>query len=117
MWKLSEGAIGNLCRDPLTALAVAAVVGTGASIYQGERQASAAKSARGEASRKAQEEVAIQKTERDQARQKQKGKAQRVASLARGGGRPGQGAPGTRLTGAGGIDPSLLNLAQNTLLG
>lgn len=101
---------------PLIAAIVA--ISVGASIYQGERAASEAKRARGEASKKAEEEVARQKTERERLQRKQSGRQQRDLNRARtaGAARRG-GVAGTRLTGAGGIDPSLLNLAQNTLLG
>lgn len=118
MYRSRDGVVGGLCRDPITIAAVAAVVGTGASIYQGEQQARAAKSARGVAAKQAGDEVSRQKTELAKQEQQRRSRETRDLSLARNA-RTGAGAgvSSTRLTGPGGINPSLLNLAQNTLLG
>lgn len=117
MWRCGD-TLNNLCRDPVTVLAVASVVGVGASIFQGEKAAKEAKAARGEASQRADAELVRQQTEREKLKKTQQGRTRRDVSLVRSRGTArGQGVSGTRLTGAGGIDASLLNLARNTLLG
>lgn len=97
--------------------AIAAVIATGASIYTGERQREAASAARKQTTERAEKEVERQTTEREQLKRKQAGRTQRELSQRRAAGTVRRGAAGTRLTGPGGIDPSLLNLARNTLLG
>jgi hypothetical protein len=92
---------------------VAAGIGAGASMYSAHQQ----KSASNDALNQQKESAAAAEASRPQA-----SKAPTVQSVAAdqaGAGQAG-GAPGvaqTFLTGAGGIDPSLLNLGKTTLLG
>lgn len=92
---------------------VAAGIGAGASMYSAHQQ----KSAANDALNQQKESAAKAEASRPQA-----SKAPSVQSVQAGQAGAGQagGAPGvaqTFLTGAGGIDPSLLNLGKTTLLG
>lgn len=94
--------------------AVAAVVGTGYSVYSGERANNAQESAmrKGEAKAKTAADLADQANNRANAKRPNLGAMMGAnASAAK------MGGSGTMLTGAQGIDPGALSLGKNTLLG
>lgn len=99
--------------DPVTlAIVGSAVLGGGLSVYQGEKQASAAKKANATAT----EAAAKTATAAEQASNKANAKSPNVAALDNANA-AGGGAGSTMLTGPMGIDPSTLTLGKQTLLG
>lgn len=100
--------------DPITIMAVAAAVGTGASIYSGMEQKKAADNA----SRQAQANADKMASEADQATNRANQKRPDTAAILGAAQQAGRaGASGTMLTGPTGVDPSTLQLGKNTLLG
>lgn len=97
--------------DPVSAT-IAVVASAGMSYYQGQKQANAAKDARRDA------EVNAKNTadQADQAFNAQNKKTPNVAGATDANAAKG-GIGSTMLTGPQGIDPTALNLSQNTLLG
>lgn len=97
-----------------TVLAAAAVAGTAYSIYNGQQQASAQRSAQDLARKTAaaQEKAGDEATNR--ANQKSADTTGALSAAMQAG---KSGASGTMLTGAQGIDPGALNLGKSTLLG
>jgi lysozyme family protein len=91
-----------------------AAAGTAASIYQGDQQRSAANKARTQAQQAATQQADQAQQDENRANQKQPD-ANALLSAAQQAGQ--QGASGTMLTGASGVDSSLLPLGRNTLLG
>lgn len=94
-------------------LAAAAVAGTAYSIYSGEktanRQSQAAEEAR---------TVATQQADQaDQAMNAANKRRPNLGAAVRSGAAPVAGAGGTMLTGPAGVDPGMLTLGKNTLLG
>jgi len=97
----------------ITAVTVAAI-GTGYSIYNGERMADMQQKAQKEAKLAAEE----QKKQSDIANNKANAKKADVAGLLAQNQQQGQGGGGsTMLTGPSGVDMGSLNLGRNTLLG
>ena len=95
-------------------LAAAAVVGTAYSVYSGERNASAQKSAQEQARQNALRQEKAADEANNRANQKS---ADTVGAMSAAQQAGKAGASGTMLTGPQGIDPSTLNLGKNTLLG
>lgn len=94
--------------------AVAAVVGTGYSVYSGERASDMNKSA----SRKAESNAKTAADIADQANNRANGKRPNLgAMLSANASAAKAGGSGTMLTGVQGIDPNALTLGKNTLLG
>lgn len=92
----------------------AAVLGAGASIYQGQKQAGAEKKAAGQAQSNADTAATTQEQEINRAN----AKSPNTAAIDSGNQQAAAGGPSsTMLTGPGGVDPSTLNLSKNTLLG
>jgi type II secretory pathway pseudopilin PulG len=94
--------------------AVAAAVGTGYSIYSGERAASAQENAQGQAKANADKQAAAADQAQNRANQKHPDVSS-ILSAASQAGRAGES--GTMLTGPAGVDASTLKLGKNTLLG
>ena len=107
--------------DPITMLAISAAVGTGYSIYQGEKAS-------------AQQEKSLQMQEQAQQEAKSAAKSQErksemaynaanrktpdVGAIMSSAEQAAKGGPsGTMLTGPAGVDPNQLALGKNTLLG
>ena len=100
--------------DPVTIMTAAAVLGAGASVYEGQQQASAQKDAAQQAKTAA--EATADAT--DQANNKANAKTPDVAAMLSANQQAAtEGASSTMLTGAGGISPSTLQIGKNTLLG
>lgn len=97
---------------PIATLIVSAV-GVGASIYQGNKQDKANKSAANQAKENARNAQAQADIETNKANQK-KTDAQSVLSQQQ---QAAAGSGSTMLTGVGGIDPNSLKLGKQTLLG
>lgn len=94
--------------------AAAAVVGTGYSIYNGERAASA----QSDAQNQAKDAATKQEQQADQAMNKANQKKPDTASALSSAQQSGKaGASGTMLTGPAGVDPNQLSLGKSTLLG
>lgn len=94
--------------------AAAAVVGTGYSIYNGERQASAQSDAQNQAKKQAEDQA----KQADQAMNKANQKSPDTSAILSAVQQSGKsGASGTMLTGPTGIDSSSLTLGKSTLLG
>lgn len=94
--------------------AVAAVVGTGYAVYSGERAASA----QADAARKAEQNAKVQTDQADQAMNRANGKKPDIGAMLAANQQAAKGGQsGTMLTGPAGIDPNVLNLGKNTLLG
>lgn len=94
--------------------AIAAVASVGYSIYSGERAASA----QGDAQRKAQQNADKMASDADQANNRANQKKPDTAAILGAAQQAGKtGASGTMLTGPQGVDPNMLNLGKNTLLG
>lgn len=94
--------------------AIAAVVGTGYSIYSGERNASAQSNAQNQAKQQAQQTADASDQANNRANQKSPDENGLLAANQASG---KNGVGGTMLTGPTGIDPSLLQLGKSTLLG
>ena len=93
---------------------VAAAIGAGASLIQGQQQ----KKAASKANRAATENALRQEKSADEAMNKANQKRADQGSLLRDAQAASKmGASGTMLTGSQGIDPNALNLGKNTLLG
>jgi hypothetical protein len=94
--------------------AVAAVVGTSYAVYSGERAASAQK----DAAQKAEQNAKVQADQADQAVNRANGKKPDIGAMLAANQQAAKGGQsGTMLTGPAGIDPNVLNLGKNTLLG
>jgi uncharacterized protein (DUF2345 family) len=94
--------------------AVAAVVGTGYAVYSGERAASA----QADAAHKAEQNAKVQADQADQAVNRANGKKSDIGAMLAANQQAAKGGQsGTMLTGPAGIDPNVLNLGKNTLLG
>ncbi|MFV0602036.1 MAG: hypothetical protein ACK5NE_09515 [Brachymonas sp.] len=100
--------------DPVTLMIGSALLGTGASLYQGQQQKKAATDAarKAAANAKKQELAADEANNRANQRSANVGSALDAAALAARGGQSG-----TMLTGSQGVDNSALQLGKNTLLG
>lgn len=107
--------------DPITMLAISAAVGTGYSIYQGEKAASQQEEALRQ-QQQAQTEAKAQATSQERRSQQAYNAANRkspdVGSIMAGAEQAAKsGGAGTMLTGPTGVDPNQLALGKNTLLG
>ena len=100
--------------DPISLMAGAAVVGTGASIYQGAKAAKAQKKAAAAATVQATAAAGEADRARNQANQKSPDLAGIYGANASAN-RFGVGS--TMLTGPSGVDSSMLTLGRNTILG
>lgn len=96
------------------AMAAAAVAGTAVAYNNGQEQKKAAEKAsqQAEANAKKQEKAADEATNRANQKRADTGAALDAASQS-----GKAGASGTMLTGPQGVDPNMLNLGKNTLLG
>lgn len=105
----------------LVAAAVAGAVGTGYSMYAGERQAKEQRKARSqadEANRRAEATAAQQAKQAEQDMNRARVNRPDAGALLDAAAQENQsGAGSTMLTGPGGVDPNQLNLGKNTLLG
>ena len=97
-----------------TVLAAAAVAGTAYSIYSGEKQASAQKSAQNQAIENANKQAKAADEASNRANQKQPDVSS-ILSAASQAGRMGES--GTMLTGPQGVQQGAMQLGKNTLLG
>tara|TARA_R110000796_G_scaffold42482_8_gene105022 strand:+ start:2394 stop:2717 length:324 start_codon:yes stop_codon:yes gene_type:complete len=101
--------------------AVAAVVGTGYSVYSGEKQKKQQKKAlamQSDANVKAESQAKAQADRADVSQNRANRKKANVSGIMSAANQAGKsGAAGTMLTGSMGVDPSSLNLGSNTLLG
>lgn len=94
--------------------AVAAVIGTSYAVYSGERAASA----QDDANKKAEQNAKTQADQADQAVNRANGKRPNIGAMLAANQQAAKGGQsGTMLTGPAGIDPNVLNLSKNTLLG
>lgn len=97
-----------------TIIAAAAVAGAAASVYQGQQQAKAQRSAADQAAQASAQQAAQAEQQFNRQNQKRPNVAGMTATnqqAAMG------GAGGTMLTGPTGVDPTALTLGRNTLLG
>ena len=100
--------------DPITLAAIAAIGSTAATIYTGEKNASAQKSA--QAQSKAQAEATAKAS--DEATNRSNQRRPDTAAILAANAQAGKGGQaGTMLTGSQGVDPSTLQLGKSTLLG
>lgn len=101
--------------DPVTAtIAAVGVLGTAASVYQGQQQQKQMKKASAEAKAASDRQLALAEQEMNKVDAKSpnvQGMRNQNAMA------EGENATATMLTGAGGVDPSKLTLGKNTLLG
>lgn len=101
--------------------AVAAVVGTGYSVYSGEKQKKQQKKSlamQRDANMKAETAANQQADKADIAQNRANRKKANVGGILSAANQAGKsGAAGTMLTGSMGVDPGSLNLGSNTLLG
>jgi hypothetical protein len=99
--------------DPVSAtIAIAAAAGTAATVYQGNKAASAARDANAQAKSASDKQLSMM----EQQLNKVDAKSPDINAI-RAGNQSGDNATGTLLTGPGGIDPNTLSLGKNTLLG
>lgn len=97
-----------------TALLYSALAGSAAAVYTGQKQASAQKDATNQATANAAKTASDAEQATNKANQKTPDSAS-LLSANQDAGAMGQGS--TMLTGANGVDPSLLQLGKTTLLG
>lgn len=97
-----------------TALIASALVGTAAGIYQGHKAASAQEDATNQANANAKKTADAASEANNKANQKAPDSAALLSANIAG---ANGGNSSTMLTGTAGIDPSLLQLGKNTLLG
>lgn len=100
--------------DPVTTIAVASVVGAGASYVQGQQQAKKQKKASQQAQANADKQAAAAEQDFNRRNQKQPNTAAMAAANQQS---AQAGVGSTMLTGSSGVNPNDLVLGRNTLLG